>query len=130
MEEKRITPEVITHMKPDEVFVFGANIAGIHGAGAALLAVRQFGAIQGQGVGLQGRSYAIPTKDHEIKTLPLNTIQGYVNEFCSFARRTPDLKFFMTKIGAGLAGYTVEDIAPLFRKNVIPENVWLPVEFW
>ena len=126
----RNTPEVMTHMKPDEVFIFGSNEAGIHGAGAALLALRQFGAIRGQGVGLQGRSYGLPTKDDDLKVLPLESIQEYVNDFLAFARRNPKTKFYMTKIGCGLAGFSVEDIAPLFQKNSIPDNVWLPEEFW
>lgn len=126
----RITPEVITHMKPDEVFVFGSNLAGIHGAGAALLAKQRFGAINGKSEGLQGRSYALPTKNRELKTLPLSEIQKYINEFLSFARRTPELKFYMTLIGCGLAGYKPEDIAPIFKIHSIPPNVWLPIEFW
>jgi hypothetical protein len=117
-------------MKPDEVFTFGSNLSGIHGAGAALLAKMKFGAIQGQGVGLQGRSYAIPTKNHEIKTLPLTDIAPYVNEFISFARRTPELKFYVTLIGCGLAGYQPSDVANLFKIHSIPDNVWLPIEFW
>jgi len=126
----RNTPELIDHMKPDEVFVFGSNTAGIHGAGAALLAKQRFGAIKGQGIGIQGRSYAIPTKGMQLEVLPLSTIQNYVNDFISFTRRTPELKFYVTKIGCGLAGYTVEDIAPMFKQHSIPDNVWLPVEFW
>jgi hypothetical protein len=126
----RNTPEEITSMKPDEVFVFGSNLAGIHGAGAALLAKLKFGAVTGIGIGLQGRSYALPTKDRQIKTLPLIVIQEYVNDFISFSRRFPDMKFYVTKIGCGLAGLAIEDIAPMFRKHSIPENVWLPEEFW
>lgn len=126
---KKITPEKITHMKPDEVFVFGANEAGIHGAGAALFAKQRFGARNGV-LGLCGRSYALPTKDKEIKTLPLSKIQQYVNEFIFFARRNPELKFYVTKIGCGLAGISIENIAKMFKIHVIPDNVYLPKEFW
>jgi hypothetical protein len=126
----RYTPENITNMKPDEVFVFGSNRLGAHGAGAALLAKQRFGALQGQGEGLQGRSYALPTKDENIKTMSLSKIQEHINVFLSFARRTPELKFYCSAIGCGLAGYTRDEIAPLFQKHSIPDNVWLPKEFW
>lgn len=125
----RITPENITHMKPDEVFVFGANELALHGAGAALLAKQKFGAVNGV-LGLQGRSYALPTKDKEIKTLPLKRIQHHVNEFIFFARRNPELKFYVTKIGCGLAGIAIEKIAAMFMIHSIPDNVYLPKEFW
>lgn len=106
------------------IFVFGSNEAGRHGAGAALAAYREHGAVYGNGNGIQGNSYAIPTKDHSIKTLPLNKIKGYVDSFIKFATLNPDMKFNVTRIGCGLAGYEDADIAPLFKKA--PENCILP----
>jgi len=117
-------------MRPmtEPVFVFGSNLAGRHGAGAALWARQHRGAIYGQGVGLQGNSWAIPTKDHQLRTLPLSEIAGYVAAFLAQAAVLyPDKTFQLTPIGCGLAGYTPEQIAPLFAKA--PPNVLLPVEF-
>ncbi|WP_271025326.1 hypothetical protein [Rhizobium sp. RCAM05973] len=97
-----------------DIFVFGSNLAGIHGAGAARFAVLRHGAIYGQGVGLQGQSYGIPTKDHQITTLPLEYIAKRVAEFIHFARSRPDLTFYVTPIGCGLAGYKRAQIRPMF----------------
>jgi hypothetical protein len=107
------------------IFVFGSNEAGRHGKGAALTAYKEYGAVYGQGYGLQGVSFAIPTKDEGLKTLPLNKIRGYVDSFIKFALLNPDLKFSITRIGCGLAGYEDADIAPLFK--TAPENCILPV---
>ena len=109
------------------VFVFGSNLAGRHGKGAALYAKQHHGAIYGQGVGLQGNSYAIPTKDAKIKTLPLSVIAMYVKMFLKFAQDNQNLTFDVTRIGCGLAGYTDEQIAPMF--SGYPENCNLPKEF-
>jgi hypothetical protein len=109
------------------IFVFGSNLAGRHGAGAALFARQNHGAIYGQGIGRQGNSYAIPTKDFSIHTLPLNHIRDYVNEFLQYARANPELQFQVTRIGCGLAGYTDSDIAPMFKGA--PANCHLP-EGW
>ena len=109
------------------IFVFGSNLAGRHGKGAALFARQHHGAVYGQGVGLQGDSYAIPTKDEAIRTLPLRDIRGYVNAFISFACRHPEMTFNLTAIGCGLAGYRPSDIAPMFRHA--PSNVIKPAEF-
>ena len=106
------------------IFVFGSNLAGRHGKGAAQYALRYCRAVYGQGVGLQGDSYAIPTKDENIKTLPLNEIAKYVEEFKEFAKQHPELIFTTTKIGCGLAGYTDIDISPMFKGS--PNNVILP----
>lgn len=104
------------------IFVFGSNLSGKHGAGAALYALKHHRAIYGQGVGLQGFSYAIPTKDFRIQTLPLHEIKKYVADFISFAQYNNDLYFHITKIGSGLAGYDWEkDIRPLFPQE-LPEN--------
>lgn len=111
-------------MKP-EIFVFGSNLAGRHGRGAALTAFKRYGAIYGQGIGLQGNSYAIPTKDENIKTLPLNKIKRYVDQFLKFAQLNPEMRFKVTAIGTGLAGYDESDIAPLFVNA--PHNCILPV---
>lgn len=111
----------------NEIFVFGSNEAGIHGAGAAKFAVKHHGAKYGQGVGLQGNSYAIPTKDHNIQTLPLDRIKEYVDKFISFAGICPNMVFRVTAIGCGLAGYTPEQIAPMFAHA--PVNCILPFSF-
>lgn len=122
----RFTPNNISHLEDNEVFVFGSNEAGIHGAGAAKLAL-QWGAKMGQGVGLHGQTYAIPTKDHNIRTLDLVSIADYVADFLDFADLHPESTFLVTQIGCGLAGYTPEDIAPLFE--TYPLNVVLPKNF-
>jgi hypothetical protein len=109
------------------IFVFGSNLAGRHGAGAAKFAVKNHGAVYGQGWGLQGNSFAIPTKDAKIKTLPLFYIRIYVDEFKIFAEEHPELTFQLTPIGCGLAGYTYEDIGPMFKNS--PSNIVIPKEF-
>lgn len=106
------------------IFVFGSNLAGIHGAGAAKFALEKRGAIWGQGIGLQGNSYGIPTKDKNIQTLPLDQIRLYVNDFLALAWARYDLEFEVTRIGCGLAGYTDTDIAPMFEGA--PGNCSLP----
>ena len=124
MYNREYTPERITELKPNEIFVFGSNLAGSHGGGAARLAYNRFGAIWGQGVGLQGQSYAIPTMQGGVET-----VKPYVDEFICFAQTRPDLKFYVTQIGCGIAGFTVYEIAPLFTKAIDLENVILPKEF-
>lgn len=109
------------------IFVFGSNLAGRHGKSAALFARNERGAIYGQGVGRQGMSYAIPTKDKSLRTLPIAAIKPYVDVFIDYARRNPQLTFQLTPIGCGLAGYHHAQIAPLF--NDASANVILPVEF-
>ena len=126
-----------------EVFVFGSNLAGRHGKGAALYAHQHCGAVYGTGVGLSphpgplGYSYAIPTKDRSIQTLPLSEIEVHVHTFLDFAIQHSDLTFNVTPIGCGLAGYKPRDILPLFLSwclddngtPLLPENVILPQEF-
>lgn len=126
---KRITSDDIESLKENEVFVFGSNEAGIHGAGAARDAM-QWGAMLSIGFGPQGHTFAIPTKDWKIKRLGLPIIQFYIWRFIAFARNRQDLTFLVTEIGCGLAGYEPEDIAPLFREAVNLENVHLPQRFW
>ena len=124
MEKKRTTPEFIQKLAPGEIFVFGSNLRGMHAGGAAYVAYRKFGAIMGQGVGLQGRSYAIPTMQGGVET-----IKPYVDEFIDFAREHGELTFLVTRIGCGIAGFTDEEIAPLFEKAHDVENIVLP-EGW
>lgn len=109
------------------IFVFGSNLAGRHGKGAALWARDNRGAVYGQGEGLQGDSYAIPTKDERLVTLPLFRIRNYVHRFKRFARENPEMAFQLTPIGCGLAGYRYSDIAPMF--DDAPSNVMVPAEF-
>jgi len=112
-----------------QIFVFGSNLAGAHGAGSAKSAVEKHGAKYGLGVGLCGNSYAIPTKDCEIISLPLHVISLYVEQFIEFAKSRPDLFFTVVAIGCGLAGFRAEQIAPMFYDAVTLPNVALPVEF-
>ena len=118
------TPVRITELKPDEVFVFGSNLAGMHGGGAAYVAFRQFGAVMGCGVGLRGQSYAIPTMQGGVET-----IKPYVDDFIAFAKAHPELFFYVTRIGCGIAGFRDREIAPLFADAVGVENVCLPKSF-
>lgn len=124
----KYTPEKIKKIKRNEIFVFGSNLLGIHGSGAAKDAM-SFGAVRGIGIGHEGQTYALPTKDHKIKTLPLEEIQRFVNEFYDYVVQHPEFIFLITKIGCGLAGYTVEQIAPMFNKFVNLPNARLPKEF-
>lgn len=127
----RTTPENIDVLNGSECFVFGSNFSGIHGGGAARLAYDKFGAIWGQGIGLQGDTYAIPTKDYGIKrTLRIDEIKPYVDEFIEYARMTPQNTFLVTQIGCGLAGYEPKDIAPLFKEAKDIHNIHLPESFW
>ena len=123
----KYTPDKITSLQPNEVFVFGSNEAGIHGAGAALLARQKFGAVLGQGFGLYGQSFAIPTKNYYIYTLAISNIKTYVDNFLVFAKGNPHLTFYVTQIGCGLAGHSAKHIAPLFMGS--PANVILPEVF-
>ena len=121
MEQKRTTPEFITQLQPNEIFVFGSNLKGMHGGGAAYVALRKFGAIMGQGVGLQGQSYAIPTMQGGVET-----IRPYVDEFIAFAKQHPELVFLVTRIGCGIAGFRDSEISPLFEQAHNVENIVLP----
>lgn len=111
-------------MNDQPVFVFGSNLAGFHGKGAALYARKYHGAEQYIGVGRTGNAYAIPTKDDQLKTLPLDQIRHYVNGFIGYAQQNLDLEFEVTRIGCGLAGYQDQDIAPMFQ--TAPGNCRLP----
>lgn len=122
--DKKYTPEFITELGPDDIFVFGSNLAGAHVGGAARLANQKFGAKWGQGVGLQGNSYAIPTMQGSIET-----IKTYVDEFIEFAKDNPELTFYVTRIGCGIAGFTEKEIGPLFKKALDIDNIRLPKDF-
>lgn len=121
----RVCPDNIQSLQPNEVFVFGSNLSGSHGGGAALVAYRKFGAIWGQGVGLQGQSYGIPTMHGGVEA-----IKPYVDEFIAFARQHQDLVFLVTRVGCGIAGFTDNEIAPLFSEAKQLENVYLPRLWW
>ena len=124
MYNREFTPERITELKENEVFVFGSNLRGMHGGGAAYVAYRKFGAIMGQGVGLQGQSYAIPTMQGGVET-----IRPYVDEFMAFAKEHPELTFLVTRIGCGIAGFDDDEISPLFEQAHNIDNIILP-EGW
>lgn len=120
---------VITELKPNEVFVFGSNEIGKHGKGAAKTALK-WGAKWGQGVGLMGKTYGIPTKGNDMsKSLTLKRIEKYVYQFIDFAKTRPDLMFLVTEIGCGLAGYKPYDIAYMFNDAMDMDNVYLPESF-
>lgn len=123
-ETKRVAPDMITDLQENEIFVFGSNLSGHHLGGAARIAYNKFGAAWGQGVGLHGQSYAIPTM-HE----GVDAIKPYVEEFIRFAEKNPSLKFLVTRIGCGIAGFKDKEIAPLFTKALQVENIFLPKKF-
>ena len=120
----RTTPNYITRLEPNEIFVFGSNLAGFHGGGAAHIAYKHFGAEWGVGVGPTGKCYAIPTMQGGV-----DTIRPYVDEFIRYAEQHPELTFLVTRIGCGIAGFTDEQIAPLFSSARSLPNVTLP-EGW
>lgn len=109
------------------IFVFGSNLAGRHGKGAALTAIREYGSVYGQGVGRAGNSYAIPTKDSRLKSLMLDEIEFHINIFLKYAKKNKELEFQVTKVGCGLAGHSEEDIKPMFKDA--PENCFLPLDW-
>ncbi len=120
----QFTPEKIDKLGPHDIFVFGSNLQGMHAGGAARIAARKFGAVYGLGVGLQGNSYAIPTMQGGPET-----IKPYVDQFIEFAKTKPFLTFYVTKIGCGIAGFKVTEIAPLFKEVFGVPNIRLPKEF-
>ena len=124
MYNRRYTPERISDLKENEIFVFGSNLAGAHGGGAARLAYNRFGAVWGEGVGLHGQTYAIPTMQGGVET-----IKPYVDDFIRFAKEHSQLTFLVTRIGCGIAGFRDEEIAPLFTDAIDVENIILPKEF-
>ena len=123
--QRRISPEYIKELNENEIFVFGSNLDGLHGGGAARIAYDKFGAIWGQGVGLQGQSYGIPTMHGGV-----DVIKPYVDEFINFAKSHPKFKFLVTRIGCGIAGFNDKEIAPLFKDAIEFENIYLPESFY
>lgn len=123
-QDSRVSPDMIRNLNAQEIFVFGSNLQGMHGGGAARVAVSKFGVIMGQGVGIQGQSYAIPTMQGGVET-----IQPYVDEFIEFAKAHSEYKFLVTRIGCGIAGFTDSEVAPLFKEALIVENIYLPESF-
>jgi len=123
--QNRVTPDYIADLEENEIFVFGSNLEGSHGGGAAKTAHNKFGAIWGQGVGLQGQSYGIPTMHGGVEE-----IRPYVEEFIRFARSHPNLIFLVTRVGCGIAGFHDSEIAPLFADAAEVPNISLPDSFW
>ena len=124
MNEIRYTPDRITHLNENEVFVFGSNLGGMHGGGAARTAYENFGAVWGEGVGHFGKTYAIPTMQGGVET-----IKPYVDQFIAYAAEHPELTFYVTRIGCGIAGFRDDEIAPLFKDCKNMDNVVLPRSF-
>lgn len=122
--DREYTPDFVTELKPNEIFVFGSNIRGMHGGGAARIANKKFGAEWGVGEGLTGQCYALPTMEGGV-----DYIAGKVQNFLVCAKTHPELKFYVTKIACGIAGFTVAEIGPLFSDAIMLENVILPKEF-
>lgn len=120
----RVAPDNINSLETNEIFVFGSNAEGYHSGGAAAFAMRKFGAIWGQGEGLQGQSYAIPTMEG------MENMKAAVKRFVQFADQHPELRFLVTRIGCGIAGYSVREVAPLFKDCISLENIALPSDFW
>ena len=120
-----VTPNRITELSSSEVFVFGSNLQGYHGGGAARTAMDKFGAEWGVGVGPTGRCYAIPTMQGGV-----DTIRPYVDKFIAYAKQHPDQHFLVTRIGCGIAGFSPDEIAPLFAEAATVENISLPEDFW
>ena len=125
MEKNRVTPKFVTELKENECFVFGSNLKGMHLGGAARIAADKFGAVWGQGVGMQGQSYAIPTMQGGVET-----IKPYVDEFISYAKEHTEYQFLVTPLACGIAGFTPNEIAPLFNDAIDINNISLPEEFW
>ena len=123
------TTGIVTSLATNEIFVFGSNESGRHGKGAAKRA-RSWGAKLGIGEGLSGQTYAIPTKNTNVKTLSLRNIERYVTKFALFAKQNPHFSFLVTEIGCGLAGYKSHVIAPMFADVSQLQNVKLPDSFW
>jgi hypothetical protein len=124
MYNRRFTPNNISYLENNEIFVFGSNLQGAHGGGAARTAYRKFGAEWGKGVGMQGKSYGIPTMHGGVEK-----IKPYVDEFIEFASQHKEYTFLVTKIGCGIAGFKANEIAPLFAKAIGIENILLPEDF-
>lgn len=123
----KYTPDNIKELAENEIFVFGSNRSGFHGAGAARTAYMKFGAEYGVGEGLTGKSYALPTKGYNVTDMTLDEIKPHVEIFLNFAKSNPDKIFLVTQVGCGLAGHHPKDIGPMFKNR--SENVVIPKEF-
>lgn len=124
MYNRKFTPNKITSLENNEIFVFGSNLKGLHGGGAARIAYQKFGAQWGKGVGIQGNSYGIPTMHGGV-----DVIKPYVDKFIEFALSNKEYTFLVTRIGCGIAGFSPNEIAPLFAKAINAENILLPMDF-
>lgn len=124
MYNRKFTPNKIASLQNNEIFVFGSNLDGLHGGGAARVAYQKFGAQWGKGVGMQGKCYAIPTMHGGVEV-----IKPYVDEFIEFASQHKEYTFLVTRTGCGIAGFKADEIAPLFAKAIDLENVLLPKDF-
>lgn len=124
MYNRKFTPNKITSLENNEIFVFGSNLKGLHGGGAARIAYQKFGAQWGKGVGMQGKCYAIPTMHGGV-----DVIKPYVDDFIEFALSNKEYTFLVTRIGCGIAGFSANEIAPLFAKTINAENILLPMDF-
>lgn len=124
MYNRKYTPNKIASLEDNEIFVFGSNLNGLHGGGAARIAYQKFGAQWGKGVGIQGKSYGIPTMHGGVEV-----IKPYIDEFIEFASQHKEYTFLVTRIGCGIAGFSPNEIAPLFAKAIEIENILLPEDF-
>ena len=129
MKTTRFTPENITKLTPNEVFVFGSNKVGNHAGGSARTAVEKFGAIMGQGEGMQGQSYAIPTLDENMQRVSIEELTRSVRRFAEYTLHHLDKTFYVTKIGCGIAGLSIDEVSDVFKHVAFGSNVTLPHEF-
>lgn len=127
---QRTSERSIQKLEPNEIFVFGSNLKGAHGKGAALTAKIKFGATEGIAKGIQGNSYGIPTKNKNLKRRSLKSIRNDVQIFIDYAKKNPQYNFLVTEIGCGLAKFSVEEMAPMFEGVIGVKNVYLPKSFW
>lgn len=127
----RVTPEKLTDIGREDNILIGTNEAGIHGAGIARYAYDHWGASLGQGFGPMGNCFGLPTKDWEIQSLPLDVINNYVERYIDWTQLLRNYKWknYVTQVGCGLAGFTPEEIAPMFAKCIKYNNIWLPQSF-
>ncbi len=129
--QNKISADYITELRPDEVFVFGSNLSGLHAGGAAKMAHQKFGAQWGVGEGMTGQCYAFPTVYYELeRSLTLDEISDCVQRFLEVVKTNPQKKFLLTKVGCAIAGFTPEQIAPLFERAIDIENIYIPQEFY
>lgn len=128
--KNRITPNQINELEPNQVFVFGSNTKGYHGGGAAYFAHKNFGAEWGIAEGVSGKTYAIPTCDTRIKKIDIEELSLSIDRFVGYACGNPEYIFLVTPIGCGIAGFTPDEIAPLFLLAKHVENIHLPESFW